>query len=90
MSTPFQVGNRTKTFNSLSFVVVHKDSMKLYTKAQGTKTQNLIINLDKPEWMFDDDSKTLAEMGCEHETEVSFFNMEAYEDYRSNPVNKWD
>ncbi|KAK6541232.1 hypothetical protein TWF694_008600 [Orbilia ellipsospora] len=69
---------------------VQFDSMKLYTKAQGTKTQNLIINLDNPEWMFDDDSKTLAEVGCEHETEVSFFNMEAYEEYRTNPVNKWD
>ncbi|KAK6541233.1 hypothetical protein TWF694_008600 [Orbilia ellipsospora] len=43
---------------------VQFDSMKLYTKAQGTKTQNLIINLDNPEWMFDDDSKTLAEVGC--------------------------
>ncbi|KAF3087308.1 hypothetical protein TWF569_001022 [Orbilia oligospora] len=69
---------------------VELDSMKLYTKAHGTKTQNLIINLDRPDWMFDDDSKTLAEVGCEHETEVSFFNRTAYDEYLADPVNKWD
>ncbi|EPS38409.1 hypothetical protein H072_7861 [Dactylellina haptotyla CBS 200.50] len=69
---------------------VEFDSMKLYTKAQGTKNQNLIINMDHPEWMFDDDSKTLAEMGCGHETEVSFFNKDAYEEYVKDPVNKWE
>lgn len=39
--------------------------MKLYTKAMGTKTQNLIINLedDESKWYTDDD-KTLADYGC--------------------------
>jgi hypothetical protein len=41
------------------------DTLKLYSKAKGTKTQNLIINLDNdPEWMFEDDGKTLADVGC--------------------------
>lgn len=41
------------------------DTLKLYTKAMGTKTQNLIINLeDDPEKWFTDDEKTLAEYGC--------------------------
>ncbi|KAF3927397.1 hypothetical protein ABW21_db0205622 [Orbilia brochopaga] len=68
---------------------VEFDTMKLYTKAFGTKTQNLIINIDHPEWVFDDDAKTLAEVGCEHETEVSFFNRAAYDEYVANPVDKW-
>ncbi|KAJ3415755.1 GTP-binding protein of the rab [Chytridiales sp. JEL 0842] len=38
------------------------DTLKLYTKAHGTKTQNLIINLDHDEWIMDDE-KTLAELG---------------------------
>lgn len=36
--------------------------MKLYVKAHGSKTQNLIINLDHEDW-FMDDNKTLAEYG---------------------------
>lgn len=42
------------------------DTLKLYTKAQGTKTQNLIINMEDKddEKIFRDDSKTLAEYGC--------------------------
>lgn len=91
--------------------------------AQGTKTQNLIINLDHdPEWIFDDDYQTLEGVGCrkcigqpqsivflnsrhsailttllllvepwvENETELSFFNRRAYEEYKANPVNKWE
>ena len=40
--------------------------MKLYTKAHGTKTMNLIINMeDKDErFMFIDEGKTLADYGC--------------------------
>jgi len=48
------------------YLNVQFNTVKLYTHAKGTKTQNLIVNLDNdPEWMFDDDSKTLAEVGCE-------------------------
>jgi hypothetical protein len=25
----------------------------------------------------------------EHETEISFFNMEAYEEFKKNPEEKW-
>ena len=40
--------------------------MKLYTKAHGTKTMNLIINMeDKDErFMFTDEGKTLADYDC--------------------------
>ncbi|KAK6505351.1 hypothetical protein TWF481_007256 [Arthrobotrys musiformis] len=86
-----RAGSDVKTLSGWKpYQNVEFDAMKLYTKAHGTKTQNLIINLDRPDWMFDDDSKTLAEVGCEHETEVSFFNRAAYEEYLADPVNKWE
>ncbi|TGZ85268.1 hypothetical protein EX30DRAFT_337653 [Ascodesmis nigricans] len=67
------------------------DTLKLYTKAQGTKTSNLIINMEDKDdsFVFRDDAKTLAEYGCEHETEISFFNWEAYAAFKANPVEKW-
>ncbi|KAI0781292.1 hypothetical protein BD413DRAFT_504193 [Trametes elegans] len=66
------------------------DTIKLYTKAHGAKTTNLIINLDHDEWIFDDDSKTLAELGLENESEVSFFNRQAYEEFKQHPDTKWE
>ena len=40
--------------------------MKLYTKAQGTKTMNLIINMegDEDKLLFSDDACTLQDYGC--------------------------
>jgi len=69
---------------------VNLDTLKLYTKAHGAKTTNLIINLDHDEWILDDDSKTLADAGFENETEVSFFNREAYAAFKLNPETRWD
>ncbi|VDB88616.1 unnamed protein product [Peniophora sp. CBMAI 1063] len=65
------------------------DTLKLYTKAHGAKTTNLIINLDHDEWILEDDSKILADIGFENETEVSFFNRELYEAFKKNPETKW-
>ncbi|KAH8117154.1 cytoplasmic protein [Phellopilus nigrolimitatus] len=63
------------------------DTLKLYTKAHGAKTTNLIINLDHDEWILEDGSRTLAEVGfVENEVEVSFFNRQAYEAFKANPV----
>jgi len=61
------------------------DTMKLYTKAHGAKTSNLIINLDHDDWILDDDSKILADIGFENETEVSFFNRALYDAFKTNP-----
>jgi len=74
-----------------AYQTVQFDTLKLYTHAKGTKTQNLIVNLDHdPEWIFEDDTKKLAEVECEHETEISYFNREAYEEYKANPVDLWE
>ncbi|KAG5634345.1 hypothetical protein H0H81_002331 [Sphagnurus paluster] len=64
---------------------VNLDTLKLYTKAHGAKTTNLIINLENDDWILDDDSKTLADLSFENETEVSFFNRNLYEEFRKNP-----
>ena len=64
------------------------------------QTTNLIINLDHDDWVLDDDSKLLVDIGfgksqqpretlcsriAENETEVSFFNRELYEAFKVNP-----
>lgn len=69
---------------------VHLDTLKLYTKAHGAKTTNLIINMDHDDWIFDDDARTLAELGIENETEISFFNRVAYNAFKENPEIRWD
>ncbi|KZV91599.1 hypothetical protein EXIGLDRAFT_648058 [Exidia glandulosa HHB12029] len=66
------------------------DTLKLYTKAHGNKTQNLIINLDHDDWIFEDDDAILQTLGLENESEVSFFNRELYEEFKKNPEVKWD
>ncbi|KAN0127521.1 Uncharacterized protein family UPF0538 [Lactarius tabidus] len=74
-----------KPYRSASF-----DTLKLYTQAHGAKTTNLIINLDHDEWIFSDESKTLAESGFENETEVSFFNRDMYEAFKLDPQTRWE
>jgi len=66
------------------------DTLKLYTKAHGAKTMNLIINLDHDEWILDDDSVILSSIGLENEAELSFFNRELYEAFKIDPETKWD
>ncbi|KAI9779543.1 MAG: hypothetical protein M1839_007351 [Geoglossum umbratile] len=69
---------------------VDLDTLKLYAKAQETKTMNLIINLDNDEsLLFTDDQSSLASCGCEHETDVSFFKLQEYESFKANPEQKW-
>ncbi|TFY72392.1 hypothetical protein EVG20_g639 [Dentipellis fragilis] len=74
-----------KAYRTVSF-----DTFKLYTKAHGAKTTNLIINLDHDDWILDDENRTLSDYGFENETEISFFNRESYERFKKNPVTRWD
>jgi hypothetical protein len=59
--------------------------MKLYNQAHSSKTTNLIINLDHDDWILDDEDKLLVDLGFKNETEVSFFNREAYEKFKIDP-----
>ncbi|CAN6622728.1 altered inheritance rate of mitochondria protein 29 [Trichomonascus vanleenenianus] len=66
------------------------DTIKIYTKAHGSKTMSLVVNMENDdEWILADDSKTLAEYGVENETELSIFNRAAYEEFKKNPEEKW-
>ncbi|RHZ74081.1 hypothetical protein Glove_227g108 [Diversispora epigaea] len=69
---------------------VNYDTLKLYTKAHGAKTQNLTINLDHDEWIFENDEATLISHKLENESEISFFNREIYEAYKLHPEIKWE
>ncbi|KAF9172609.1 hypothetical protein BGX21_007164 [Mortierella sp. AD011] len=66
------------------------DTLKLYTKAHGAKTMNLIINMDHDEdWILSNDDAILATYGIENETEISIFNRELYEAFKIHPDIKW-
>ncbi|GAB5586430.1 hypothetical protein Unana1_01330 [Umbelopsis nana] len=72
------------------YLNVNFDTIKLYTVAHGHKTQNLIINMDDDDKLiYNDDSATLSWLGFENETEISFFNRAAYEEYKKHPDIKW-
>ncbi|KAL8281112.1 hypothetical protein RQP46_006470 [Phenoliferia psychrophenolica] len=66
------------------------DTLKLYTVAHGSKTTNLIINFDNDaDWILNDDSVTLASIGIQNETEISFFNRALYDAFKINPTQNW-
>ncbi|PLW10276.1 hypothetical protein PCANC_06314 [Puccinia coronata f. sp. avenae] len=73
-----------KTFQNVTL-----DTFKLYSKAHGSKTTNLIINLDNDEWIMNEGSKTLSNYGLENESEVSLFNRAEYDNFKLNPEQKW-
>ncbi|KAG9069792.1 hypothetical protein KI688_009117 [Linnemannia hyalina] len=65
------------------------DTLKLYTKAHGAKTMNLIINMDNDDWILNNDDEILTNRGIENETEISIFNRELYEAFKQHPDIKW-
>lgn len=65
------------------------DTLKIYTRAHGAKTTNLIINLDHPEWVLEAGEKTLFELGLENEAELSLFHRPDYEAFLKDPETRW-
>ncbi|KAG0297048.1 hypothetical protein BGZ98_000720 [Dissophora globulifera] len=66
------------------------DTLKLYTKAHGAKTMNLIINMENDQdLVLANDEELLVNRGIENETEISIFNREIYEAYKQHPDIKW-
>lgn len=71
---------------------IEYDTMKIYTHAHGTKTMNLVINMEHDDdWMLDiaDNTTTLASHGIANETEISVYRQDEYLAYKANPVDKW-
>lgn len=63
------------------------DTLKLYVKQHGSKSQNLIINLDE-DGVFED-GMTLEEARIENETEISFYNQANFLEYKLDPKTCW-
>lgn len=73
-----------------AYRTVDLDTLKIYTHAHGSKTMNLVINMDHDDdWILVDGSKPLADYGIENETEISAFNRAQYEEFKKNPEEKW-
>ncbi|KAG0235230.1 hypothetical protein BGW42_005694 [Actinomortierella wolfii] len=70
------------------YLNVQFDTLKLYTKAHGAKTMNLVINMENDDWILNDND-ILADRGVENETEISIFNRALYEEYKKHPDIKW-
>lgn len=77
---------------------VDYNTVKVYTHAHGTKSMNLVVNLDNDEqdilYCGDaahavDKAAALWDLGVENETELSVFNYAAYEEFKANPEEKW-
>ncbi|KAI8979415.1 hypothetical protein BDF20DRAFT_906073 [Mycotypha africana] len=68
-----------------------ENTLKIYTVAHGHKTMNLIINVeDDDHLLLTDDNAVLAWQGIDNETELSFFNLEDYNVFKTHPdVMKW-
>ncbi|KAI8375643.1 hypothetical protein EDC96DRAFT_496016 [Choanephora cucurbitarum] len=73
------------------YLNVQFDTLKVYTVAHGHKTMNLIINVeDDDKLVLADDSAVLAWQGIENETELSFFHLEDYLEFKKHPdTMKW-
>ncbi|CDO57986.1 hypothetical protein DV451_004404 [Geotrichum candidum] len=86
-----QIKTLIKTTSALRpYRTTEFDTLKIYTKAHGSKTMNLVINFEHDDdWIMSDLSRTLADYGVENETEISVFNREAYEEFKKNPEEKW-
>ncbi|QPG73343.1 hypothetical protein FOA43_000653 [Brettanomyces nanus] len=71
---------------------VKYDTIKIYTHAHGTKTMNLVINMEHDDdWVLDlsNEGKELVEYGIQNETELSIYNEGEYLAYKKDPVDKW-
>ncbi|EIE75755.1 hypothetical protein RO3G_00459 [Rhizopus delemar RA 99-880] len=84
------VNLETSTVGDLKKLVL-ENTLKVYTVAHGHKTMNLIINIeDDDKLILSDDSAVLAWQGIENETELSFFHMEDYQQFKDHPDTiKW-
>lgn len=74
---------------------IEYNTVKIYTKAHGSKSMNLVINFENDDdWVLvspsvEGSDKSLWDLGIQNETELSLFNWNDYVEYKANPVEKW-
>ncbi|KAG9393969.1 Uncharacterized protein family UPF0538 [Carpediemonas membranifera] len=61
------------------------DTLKIYSRPQSHKTQNLAINIGDDEELVLDSSKKLSDYKIGSETELSLFLWSEYEEFCRNP-----
>ncbi|GAB6030982.1 hypothetical protein CHUAL_007805 [Chamberlinius hualienensis] len=59
------------------------DTLKIQHQAHGAKTNDPLINTEDDDNLILKPNQTLREAGVRHETEISFFNMKDYSNYKS-------
>lgn len=75
---------------SKCFLKTTLDTLKIYYQPHGTKSQNLAINLDSDDTLLmGPGTRCLSEFPIQNETEISFFNEEAYLNFKANPTYKF-
>lgn len=62
------------------------DTMKISHKAHGTKSGNLAINVEDDDKLILKSGFSLTDSGVENETEISFFKMNDYLEYKKSAV----
>lgn len=71
------------------YKLIELDTLKLYTHAHGSKTTNLIINLDHDDWILSEPNVKLGDLDVQNETELSLFRLADYEAFKKDPTEKW-
>ncbi|KAJ5066290.1 hypothetical protein M0811_03623 [Anaeramoeba ignava] len=72
----------------LPFRTYQFNKLKLFSIPQQAKPNQLSINLNDDENLILNEEKTLKESGIVSESEISYFNFEAYEKFKKDPKFK--
>ncbi|XP_058050563.1 UPF0538 protein C2orf76 homolog [Ahaetulla prasina] len=65
------------------------DTMKIIHQAHGSKTNELVLSLEDDDKFILAEDSTLKAAGVANETELAFFCMDDYRNYKTNPVATW-
>ncbi|XP_076858999.1 UPF0538 protein C2orf76 homolog [Brachyhypopomus gauderio] len=65
------------------------DTMKIIHQAHGAKTNELVMSLENDEQLILRDGLDLRACGVANETELAFFRMADYAQYKANPQTVW-
>ncbi|XP_002741430.1 UPF0538 protein C2orf76 homolog [Saccoglossus kowalevskii] len=65
------------------------DTLKILHTAHGFKSNNSVINFEDDEKLILKEDVIIANSGVGHETELSYFKLEDYQAYKSDPVTTW-
>ncbi|KAK7153607.1 hypothetical protein R3I94_007103 [Phoxinus phoxinus] len=65
------------------------DTMKIIHQAHGAKTNELVMSLEDDEKLILRDGCRLRACGVANETELAFFKMADYKQFKANPQTEW-